>query len=72
MKTKNRNQAKDSLSLPGTDIFTNVYIAMYRDKYNTDFKISLVVCLLKAFSTKKNGMVNTVYSPNIFNVHLTL
>ena len=46
MKTKNWNQATDSLSLPGTDIFINKFIEMYKYKYNGGFKSSLVVCLL--------------------------
>ena len=49
MQTKNRNQATDSLSLPGTYSFINNYIAMYKDNPNNYFKNSFVVCLLKAF-----------------------
>jgi hypothetical protein len=74
IKTKNLNQATDSLSLPDTDSFINKFIAMYKkDKSNDDFKNSLVVCLLKAFVAKMSGEeMNPAYSPNIFNFYLAL
>ena len=43
MKTKNQNQATESLSFPITDSFINKFIAMYKDKSNDDIKNSLVV-----------------------------
>ena len=41
MKTKNLNQAIDSLYLPDTDSFINKFIAMYKDKYNDDFNFKI-------------------------------
>ena len=72
MKTKNRNQATDSLYLPGTDGFINKCIVIYKDKSNDNFKKSLVLCVLKAFFAKMSGEVNPVYSPNVFNFYLAL
>ena len=61
IKTNNRNQATDSLSLTGTYILINKFIAMYKDNSNDDFKNSLVVCLPKAFVAKISAEVDPVY-----------
>ena len=64
MQTNNQNQAIDSLYLPGTDSFINKFIVMYKDKSSSDFKNSLVVCLLKSFFARIVGEVDPIYYPN--------